>query len=946
MGDARPGKRCISMLALLATSFLLTSKGQAEDRYYVLTPRSLEGLSGQLPNLHENHWRHWMRRQFVLARGVLDGEGEIYVQSPLVWGSAIRAEDLEVAIRVPHQKRITGKLYLPSSNYERLTEIGFVVPDKLETSSARRFAAIKESYYERLLSMELNGSAWFREQRDQSARQRGTEPPVNTAPVARWRRANGENTFALLTGGRAISENLQLDRELLLGADQKERVSTEGIPGITIKEFDWEALTKGIQPNLDPLAKFIPADQHVVFFPSLPTAQTVINEMAQNGTPLLRMTQTRTSDDKLFERYMRQLCLSLPELEKSIRTQGGEARTLAVTGSDPYFLMGTDVAVIVETNKPEAALAYFQAAHHAAKSRSNSVLAMEGKMLGHAYFAVTTPDNRIRSHVAIFDNAVVVTNSPVQLQRLLSVAQGKSPALVQLREYHFFRHRYPRATHGLPASGESAFAMLSDATIRRWCGPRWRIGASRRTRGAAILANAQAKAMDALARRTVVTSEVTNPFTFPEFGSLRLTDAGSVSAHQGDLYFQTPIAEMDLSRVTKAEADGYTRWRDGYQNNWAQTFDPIALQFVVEPRRLAMDLSVMPLIVRSEYRGFIDVTRGKKLGPHSGDPHPEALGQWVIAINRKANEIRQTDQFFMTNLDQLTVAPSTWMGDFIAIYFDEDPFWADLAKAKNAQDFMRENLDRLPVAIHLDIANTFQAGLFIAALRAKIDTTIGNIIRWETHIHADKQYSRLSLRQANPNDVSGRIGLYFLITQRSMVFSFNEAVIQRAIARANQRENINAAAKTHAATNKINDSKLEKTTRTNATWLGESMAAMVKENALATLRDVFAPDYQTLLQSRSWNNLHILNEWKQRYPDLDPVDLHERVWRTRVECPGGGRYIWNERWRTMESTLFGHPGEPKTGPKLPPALAGIKELSFGITFELDGLRARAEAFRQ
>ena len=40
---------------------------------------------------------------------------------------------------------------------------------------------------------------------------------------------------------------------------------------------------------------------------------------------------------------------------------------------------------------------------------------------------------------------------------------------------------------------EDAFLMITDATIRRWCGPEWRIGASRRTRAASSLSELQAR---------------------------------------------------------------------------------------------------------------------------------------------------------------------------------------------------------------------------------------------------------------------------------------------------------------------------------------------------------------------------------------------------------------------------------------------------------------------
>ncbi len=94
------------------------------------------------------------------------------------------------------------------------------------------------------------------------------------------------------------------------------------------------------------------------------------------------------------------------------------------------------------------------------------------------------------------------------------------------------------------------------------------------------------------------------------------------------------------------------------------------------------------------------------------------------------------------------------------------------------------------------------------------------------------------------------------------------------------------------------------------------------------------------MQIRAWSNLPILNEWKRLYPDCDPVELHERVWNIRLICPGGGRYVWNDKYQTMESTVYGHPGEPKKGPLAAVALQQFSSGDFGLAFENQGLRAR------
>jgi hypothetical protein len=98
-------------------------------------------------------------------------------------------------------------------------------------------------------------------------------------------------------------------------------------------------------------------------------------------------------------------------------------------------------------------------------------------------------------------------------------------------------------------------------------------------------------------------------------------------------------------------------------------------------------------------------------------------------------------------------------------------------------------------------------------------------------------------------------------------------------------------------------------------------------------------EYQTRLQLLAWNNLPVLNEWKRLYPDKDPVKLHEALWGTRLFCPGGGTYAWNDKWHTMESTVFGHPGEPRAGSANP--LSALIAGNLGVSFENQGLSAKA-----
>ena len=128
-------------------------------------------------------------------------------------------------------------------------------------------------------------------------------------------------------------------------------------------------------------------------------------------------------------------------------------------------------------------------------------------------------------------------------------------------------------------------------------------------------------------------------------------------------------------------------------------------------------------------------------------------------------------------------------------------------------------------------------------------------------------------------------------------------------------------------------------------WLGRNVGFQAERKLIQVASAVGRREYQIAMQMRAWGNVPVLNEWKRRYPDQDPVAVHKRFWQSELICPGGGRYVWNEKWQTMASTVYGHPGNPQEGPPAPPALRTIKAGNFGLSFENQGLRARVSLER-
>ena len=268
----------VAMVAVLAAGAAL-----AQQVYYEVPLRALKLVEGRLPRAEQEPRRRTRNRADLVPRVVADAEAEAYLayrraSRPRWLRYKALLDETRLHARGPKGAKVTGHLYLPHPKERKMVALRFEIPTAAADAAAEKpFLAAKESYYRNLRGRRIPGTAWFRHQersvrrRSDTNRQRPTTPPSDN-----WnRRSEFVRTYALFTGGRAVSENLQLDRVLPLGDENVEKVPLDSIRGITVEEMDWDGLTAGLDPKIDPLAKYIPADQHVVFFPSFSAAVRV-----------------------------------------------------------------------------------------------------------------------------------------------------------------------------------------------------------------------------------------------------------------------------------------------------------------------------------------------------------------------------------------------------------------------------------------------------------------------------------------------------------------------------------------------------------------------------------------------------------------------------------------------------------------------------------------------
>ena len=788
------------------------------------------------------------------------------------------------------------------------------VEDKAVSLKAR------EKHYRLLHEQGIPGGAWFRYQAG-LAREELRKLGVRVRPGRdrfgpRFERGSElEQTFELFSGGRALSENLQLERELRIVDNKDGGTSIDTIPGIDVKEMDWKKLIAGNAPAKDPLAGLIPADQHAIFFTSFSSMRSMLDEIDHQGVPVLGLMTTRSEDTMTFDKYGEQLCLPLGSVGKLLGPTVIDS--IAFTGSDSYLRTGSDLAVLFEAKDAGVLAQAFHLLRAKARFTGKQVHAVKGKVAGMAYEGVVSPDRSVCAYQAIVGKVVIVSNSLVQLEKIVRTSKGNAPSIAGLDEYTFFRNRYP-----LGAEGAMGFLVITDAAIRRWCGARWRIAASRRTRAAAALSELQAVLLDHN-DAVVDINKAAADRGFDWLGRLELHGTQVVSSDYGSLRFLKPISEMDLYHASGAETRGYMQFRDNYQRNWRQFFDPIAVQFAMGPKRMTADVTVMPLILESEYNEMSSVIGEKLLSAGAGDPHQEAVLQYLMALDMKSRPMREMAGMGSEFLGGIA-NPFGWIGGWISIYVDDSPLWENVAKVaqKNpdkAGEFLEDNLNLIPVAFNVEVKSPLRLAAFLTSIKAMVMSAAPGSVKWETREHAKKSYVAIISEEGRE-----KLAAYYAITRGMLTVSLNEKLIQRVIDRSLEGE----AAQI----------------KTASLMPGRSIGVRVRQEALALLEAISREQLVSEMQRKSWDNLPILNEWKKR--GVSPVKFHARHWHTRLICPGGGTYRWNEKDQTMESSVFGHPDRPRRN--LPPTshpMHGIREVRFGLTFEHDGLRAQGEVLR-
>ncbi len=850
-------------------------------------------FEGEEPNWSGSGWLRSGVAATLVPRAVVEG----YAATLAVEGfrgdrlqfTGIRGGDLALEGPEPAGD-LEGVLFLPNFGATAYERFEFTVPAAAIERDELSFRIAQASRYWALAASGVPGTPWFR-RRAQAFGDGIDDLPVRPDRVERSR----NDTFAMFTGGRALAENLALD-DVVEGASDGESASVEigTIDGVRVPGMVWGPLVEGLDPKLDALSSAIPFDQHAVFFPSFAAMVEVGERIEAEAAPLVHFFDGRAESAGVRGAYERQMCLKLDAFTRQLG--GTLVKSVAITGSDPYLRTGSDVAVLLEGD-PAKLLPFLTARVEAAAARAG-VEVERYELAGSAVVGAQTRDRTLCAHIASAEGFAVVANSAQLLERVLSTASGEIESLAQLDEFRWFRDRYE-----LGATNEDALVMVSDATIRRWSSPRWRIASSRRTKAAAVLADAEAFRL-AGARGLLNAAAPVDVSPVMGGGALETSGAHALDSTYGRLSFLTPIAELDLGLVTPDEQAGYERWRRGYEAAWGTSFDPLCVRLDVRPDGVDVDLTLVPLMVRSDYRDLIGLAGDTLLKGIDGRAHAGTLLHWVCAIDKEGETFRRWARM----LDGVPGMKADWLGDHMSIWVDYDEDYLQRVREADSFDmFTEEMLPELPVGVLIDVDSPLGLAAFLTGLRSQVEGSVPDLLQFQTSEYKGRQFVEIVVSDGAGFEETPVIR--YVVVPGGVVFSLSEKLIHGVIERVLSEE------------------------LALGPWEGQSTALSVgsgfQDAAAIEMIDLAVREQ---LRARCWGNLPILNEWRDAGIE-DPVAFHEAEWGLRLVCPGGGEYVWNEADRTMESTAYGHPGAPKEGPELPPGILALTSIDLGLQFE-------------
>ena len=771
----------------------------------------------------------------------------------------------------------------------------------------------------------------------QSKDRYGVQPPAIRKTSSGDKSSIDYGLYHTFSGGLALQQSLQ--REVLKG---ERRVGDLSIHVSQLQRPSLDSLAyadllkgkrdRGIFPAPHPLAAMVPEDQYFLQLSSMTAANQMLDLSREWGESLFRMLTVSATDHHLKEKYEEQLCLNLDSLTQLFADQ--VVAEFAVTGSDFFFAEGTDLTVLLRLKDS----GLFQSAKHP------SVLEREVNYRGHRINARYTQDRVVSSFVLLKDDVAIYSNSPVAMRKVIDTLLGESPSLDQAADYQY-------VTTLLPHSDDpnDAYLYLSEAFLKRLVSPKFKIAQKRRLQAfnnLVMLNNASmfyrleyGESPDNLS--DLVKGKFYDPGRIVDcMGGAFAWDAErdtATSSVFNRIKYLTPIAELDVMKVSSEEQQEYDAYKARYESFWRDYFDPIAVRLHADEASVHLETLVLPFANGSLYRNL----------QSSLSDAPAQLGtsriagsailslQAVPGRSHIANFLRVVPGVPEVLESDPTLTDMSWLGDEVSVHYLDDSaiLEVDPTRLQRVSSYMEIGVPQqaaasallaavnLPVYLAVDVEDEDKASRLLDQLSSRIFLNRSDFYGLPTQFDAYQlpAYKDHKVYVLSYQFYAVKIRLHVALVSGRLVAATRLPGLREAI---------------DAASNPVDEHAPE-------------LHAQFRINLRAI--DKLQTDLQMywnekLREAAHRNIMPIYTLIKLYNVPVDQVNaLSDAKYGVSYFCPGGGDYAYDAGSDQVQSTVYGNRQKAKqplsvnekTG--FSKFLSSVEEITAGIRFQDEGM---------
>ena len=621
-------------------------------------------------------------------------------------------------------------------------------------------------------------------------------PASKAAPVTNaYESSAGElaRMIGTTTGRSSVQEALlrkpSLYAELARG-QRKIPIGNLSAPRVT--RHPWSAMLAQLpqKPTVEVMAKATPAAFYYVRVRDFATFLDLSDVSESWGSPLLDLLDGKVQDRGLREHYETELALEHTELARTFGPTVIEE--MAIVGSDPYLVEGSDLTLIFRVKSGllfDAALlkslAAFSVAHPGVDTQKLSVDGVEVAVS-------SSSDGQIRRHRASVDGYELVSNSTEAVRRVIAAIRGKAPRLADEPDFSYMLAR--DADQPAPV-----LAFAGDRFVETVIGPQQKLKAAERELsladvsrpGYAALLYGLLNGHAPTSTADLVQAKLLAPADLAPGGVAAGWQPG-MAAHtsRGSTLGMLPVLDApELTLVTASEQQGYDYFARDYENEWSEYVDPFVLRVSrTQPAQgattLDAELRVLP-VLRREYRELTQQVGRARVLPGA---LPEGL-RVLLGVGQDS-ELRHllshASRSFMGHEFSFD-----WLGEYAFVGVADRNELAEAARFRRAidpggpefaRDYDRDReedlLAKVPAYAGVAIRSSTATAIALGLLKKVGDEATPGTLLW-SEVRKHRGIALMSVHSTD--DGESKYTLYYALTPHALLFSLNADVLETVI---------------------------------------------------------------------------------------------------------------------------------------------------------------------